>query len=620
MKSSELPALKLFISVVILSLILSFWRLEQFYVIIISFGIALTSLAFLKNSNRDIAYLLLIVSLSLIISQRFDNHKIEIPKKILTEEKAFFSGEIVQLLKSERKYIRYIAKGNLNSENLPEINDTKVLLTVMNPKFLLTPGEKFRANIELNFLAGKLPGETFDYETYYKSNEIQWTAICNGRDFVKSESEGSLKSLSYSLRTSLKRKIFQVFDSTSAQIMTALLTGDKSMIDFDTRRNFSLSGTAHLLAVSGLHVGIISFLIFTLFSFISNLKIKSIAVILLLFTFVMITGWVESAVRASIMIAVYLLSINFEQRVNPLNSLAIAGLLMFLVNPDVIYSVSFRMSILSVAGIILFYEKFYELLTKSGKDNPLRNFFSASFSLTLSASLLISPLVAYYFGVYSFVSPLANLIVVPVMMFALSLGIAAIASSFIFTPLAEVYASAVSFLIKAANTINELSVSYKYSYFEGSMSIFIALIFSALLVYIIVSKNFKLRKFRISVSAVIVALAFLIIPDKIESEIEIIPRQNLTAVILNNHSQTYLLMFDRLPSNKLKQDFGIRQYILNAQKNIVVGYSGNAGISTIDAVKYDKQFQYYELDTYTQNRIADLLKLDIHPVKMIDLK
>lgn len=620
MKSSELPALKLFILLLAGSFLLSNFNFDTLTTIAIMFiGLAI-GLLLLKYSYKSSAYIIMTISICFITSQRFDNHKVEFPEKIIPKQNAVFKGNVIQLLKSNTKYIRYIAEGTLDCAELPAICDTKILLTVFSPKFALLPGEKFAANVSLNFPESNLPFSQFDFNDYLKSNEIRWSATVNSKNIAKIFDDESQINWAYLIRNELKKRIFSTFDSTSAGIMTALLTGDKSLVNEDTRRNFSLSGTAHLLAVSGLHVGIISFLIFTLLAFVSNQKLKTVITILCLTLFVYMTGWLDSAVRATIMISVYLITTNFEKKVNPLNSLSTAALLMFLINPDVVYSISFRMSLLSVAGIILFYDKFRNVISSSKDLGKIRKFVIDSLSITFASSILISPLVAYYFGIYSVVSPFANLLVVPIVMLALSLGIIALLFSFISIQLATFYSVSTGFLINIADKFNEFAINYDFSYIEGSESIYLATAVSILILYIILSSSNKVRYFRILVSIILLGfitynLSFI----NTNQEINISPRENLTAIIINNDMNCYLMMFDRMPQNSTKADFGIKNFILNNKMNIIAAYSGNSGIATIDAVKNEKDMVYFEINNDIQQKIVNLLNLKTHPVKMINL-
>lgn len=620
MKSSELPALKLFVLLLFFSILFSYMNLEKYFLVLLSVAGFLAGLLLIKFRKNQYAYIFWVATLGLLTSQRFDVSSNNFPNKIIPEQKAIFSGKVTQIVKSDKKYIRYFAEGKLDSEELPAIEKTRIILTVVNPKFALMPGEYFISNINVKFPEANLPNEKFDYSAYYNSNDVQWSAITYGKNITKIAQVDELIYYSTCIRMNISKKIFQVFDSTSAAIFNALITGDKSLIDSETRRNYSLTGTAHLLAVSGLHVGIISFIIYTLFSFITNQLFKTVSVIAILTCFVFMTGWLDSALRAALMISVYLISLNFEQKVNPLNSLSIAALIMFLWNPDIIYSISFRMSFLSVSGIILFYDRFFETFKKLFGNSGIAKFAGGSLSLTLASSVIISPIVAYYFDVFSIISPIANFLAVPLMMLAMSLGISALFFSVFSESISSVYAAGAGVPVNLTELINSYSSGIPFSYIEGYYSGWAAIVFTALMIYLVYSNSKRHFIFRFSASMIMLFFFILLIPKEMQSQFQIVPRQNMTSVFLKKDSTEYLLLFDRMPENTLRSDFGIKNHIINTENKLIAGYTGNSSIATIDEAKKDKKIISFHLDIKTQNELSKLLKFKEHPVKIIDLK
>jgi hypothetical protein len=102
--------------------------------------------------------------------------------------------------------------------------------------------------------------------------------------------------------------------------------------------------------------------------------------------------------------------------------------------------------------------------------------------------------------------------------------------------------------------------------------------------------------------------------------LEIIPKKNLCALILKSPEKEYLIMLDRKPKNFKKSDFEVQKYIENMNNEFCVFYSGNSGISTIDAAKRKINFKYFEINNDNQMRIINLLKYTNNPVKLIDIR
>ncbi|MDE5785214.1 MAG: ComEC family competence protein, partial [Duncaniella sp.] len=142
--------------------------------------------------------------------------------------------------------------------------------------------------------------------------------------------------------------------------MITLLTGDKTYLTPDARQNFARAGVAHVLALSGLHVAIITIIISILlfpFTALRLNKLKGLITVGLLWFFAMITGLSPSVVRAVVMASVFLLGMLLERRPAPLNSLCFAALCILTADPLAVYSIGFQLSFAAVIFILAFSEK-----------------------------------------------------------------------------------------------------------------------------------------------------------------------------------------------------------------------------------------------------------------------
>ncbi|RHK49284.1 ComEC/Rec2 family competence protein [Segatella copri] len=132
-------------------------------------------------------------------------------------------------------------------------------------------------------------------------------------------------------------------------VIAAMALGDKSALDSNTRNSYSISGASHILAVSGLHIGII----FQLFIFLLGGRKYSVYTIILslisIWTYVFLIGLPASAVRAAIMLSAYSLSLAFHRTGLPLNTLASAYIFMLFISPLYLFELSFQLSFLAVA-------------------------------------------------------------------------------------------------------------------------------------------------------------------------------------------------------------------------------------------------------------------------------
>ena len=217
------------------------------------------------------------------------------------------------------------------------------------------------------------------------------------------------------LRQKLISYIAEVFPADTMGFAKALLLGDRTDIDYHWNTVFKVSGIMHIIAVSGLHVTIL----FTLINLMCLKRRWLVALIGIpsLFLFAAVAGFTPSITRACIMQCLMILAMLLNREYDGHTELAFASLLMLIVNPLVITSVSFQLSIGCMIGIFLFQKRLYEWLCRMLRverkkliSHPKR-WFAASVSVTLSAISLTTPLSAYYFGAVSLVGVLTNLLV-----------------------------------------------------------------------------------------------------------------------------------------------------------------------------------------------------------------
>ena len=180
--------------------------------------------------------------------------------------------------------------------------------------------------------------------------------------------------------------------------LNADLTGDRSMLTAETREIFSITGLSHILALSGLHVGIIALIISLVLlplrlTGLNNLR--TILTIILLWMFAIMTGLSPSVVRAVIMASVLLISAMLQRVRAPFNSLCLAALLILLFTPQAIYSIGFQLSFLAVISILLFAEK----INPFSRRNAIAYTFATYPAVTLAALLGTGIVSAYYFNI-----------------------------------------------------------------------------------------------------------------------------------------------------------------------------------------------------------------------------
>ncbi len=197
-------------------------------------------------------------------------------------------------------------------------------------------------------------------------------------------------------------------------LMRSLATGDRSTFDRSLRNDYTRTGTAHILAISGMHVGIIFMVLNLLLGWMRLFPRGRYwmggLVIVLLIAYAFLTGLSPSVLRAVIMFSLLQVGLMLSRHTNQLNTLCAAALLLLLWNPLVLYDYSFQLSFAAMLGIITLYKPVVKLWNPKWK--PLRWLWSLTV-LGLVAQAGAQPLATYHFGQW----PLAGIVLSPVIWF-----------------------------------------------------------------------------------------------------------------------------------------------------------------------------------------------------------
>lgn len=215
------------------------------------------------------------------------------------------------------------------------------------------------------------------------------------------------------LRKSLDKKIRKHCPGDIGKMSSAITLGVRESLPSYMYKRFQSCGAAHLLAVSGLHTGIVSVIVFL---FLRTLQLKRNLALLIsgivVVVYAIFTGLRLPVLRSSIMLLFFVIGESREKNLDPLNTLCAAGIFIILLMPRSIFGISFQLSFLAVFSIILMFNILKEHLEKI-PNKWFKQWIIIPFFLTLSAQLGTLPLVAYYFGYVPLFGLIANLILIP---------------------------------------------------------------------------------------------------------------------------------------------------------------------------------------------------------------
>ena len=293
-------------------------------------------------------------------------------------------------------------------------------------------GDVFLARIKFNKLPIiKNPGD-FDYGNYLKLNGIYATGF-SSTPIKKLDHRKSLFSIANKISSGITGLISSATENKNCSaFLTALLIGIKSDVDEEIINGFSVTGTLHVLSVSGLHTGLLFFAFQTILQFVlgkeKNKAVFTFLILLLLWFYAFITGLSPSVTRAVLMISVVIIGKYFNYKTNIYNSLAAAAFILLCYNPNYLYQLSFLLSFVAVLGIIYLQEKIYSLVYI--KNKWLDKIWILC-SVSIAAQLATLPICLYNFGTFPVYFLISNLLVIPITTFILYLTLFYLCISFI---------------------------------------------------------------------------------------------------------------------------------------------------------------------------------------------
>ena len=253
----------------------------------------------------------------------------------------------------------------------------------------------------------------FDFKRFQASKGVYYRTYLSSYEVLRSDDISWLGRVVNKIRNYCISKLDKIGSTNERAIAKALIIGDKRDIDEDLRNAFADSGAMHVLAVSGLHVGVIYLIISWLFGlFTMDLKLRffrSAISLIFIWTFAMVAGGTASVCRAAFMFSMLEVGRLLNRSAYPLNSLAAAAFFLLVVDPNAIFDVGFQLSFTAVTGIILLHKPLEELWVIENKWGY--KFWSIS-CVSLAATLFTLPLTIYYFHQFPLYSWLSGIVVV----------------------------------------------------------------------------------------------------------------------------------------------------------------------------------------------------------------
>ncbi|MDE6049049.1 MAG: ComEC/Rec2 family competence protein [Paramuribaculum sp.] len=310
-----------------------------------------------------------------------------------------------------------ILEAGSDSTNMLKIEDIRSQIVI--PAFIpsISAGDRVMIKAKMSYPDSieYFPGQ-LTYRKILRRQGIIVSGIAAPDEVYRIENSPALLPYFARVKTKIQHQLLRSdLRSETKEFLITAITGDSSILDNDTRQSFARAGIAHILALSGLHVGIImaicSLLFFPLIFLPSLRNSRPILIIAALWPFAFITGLSPSVTRAVIMASCLILAVLLQKRHSSFNALCVAALIILLFDPRSMFSISFQLSFAAVAGILLF--------GKSLNPVPERNrpAYNTIGFLTMSVGAMIATGVisSFYFHTFPIYFLVANALISPIL-------------------------------------------------------------------------------------------------------------------------------------------------------------------------------------------------------------
>ncbi len=333
--------------------------------------------------------------------------------------------KVTERLKPDLYNEKYVA--SIMSLNEKEVSGT-LLINIKKDSLIepLNVDNILYTSAQLTPIQGPLNPHQFNYKTFLERRNVYHQLYLTPKDYVVlSESKSTIYGYADALRKTINSKLKAAgFKPDTLGIINAMLLGQRQDIDSSIYNNYINAGTIHILAVSGLHVGIILLILNSLFKLLMLLRygyiLRPALIVVLLWLFAIIAGLSPSVTRAVTMFSIISVAMHLKRPTNIYNTLVISAFLILLIKPNFLFEVGFQMSYLAVLGIVSFQPIIYKLWSPKFWiiDKPWQ-----IFTVTLGAQIGVLPISLYYFHQFPGLFFISNLVVIPFLGLILGLGL-----------------------------------------------------------------------------------------------------------------------------------------------------------------------------------------------------
>ncbi|WP_375235964.1 ComEC/Rec2 family competence protein [Winogradskyella sp.] len=547
---------------------------------------------FLKQKKRNYLFgvftFLTFVALGIINTKINDetlhsSHYINLKNNVETYNDISF--KVTKRLKPDAYNTKYIAEIlNLNKAK----SSGQILINLQKDSIAqsLEIDHIYFTNNKLNEVVKPKNPFQFDYNNYLKQRNVYHQIYLSNDEFIELKNTSkSINGYADTFRNRVNEKLKNYdFKTDVLAIINALLLGQRQDISPEIYNNYVNAGVIHILAVSGLHVGIIFLILNWLFKPLHRFKygkhlIKPLLIILILWSFAFVAGLSPSVTRAVTMFSIVTCAQFLKRSTNIYNTISISIFLMLLVKPIYLFDVGFQMSYLAVLAIVSVQPMLYKLWKT---PNLVIDKFWQILTVTIAAQLGVAPLGLFYFHQFPGLFFISNLVIIPVLGIILGLGIFVIFLALL-DSLPEVIAEVFSFIIDTLNAFIVWVAQFEtFLLKDVSFSLYHLLVSYLVLISVIFLWKEKTTKYlNYALMSLLLYSSVMLYTKHQNSYNEFIIFNKNRATIIGEKRNTNLQITHSFDSLKMKSD--------NTLKNYKVGRYIN--LTTIDNLNFVYPFK-----------------------------
>ena len=367
------------------------------------------------------------ISSTVVINQnkKYNNLYLDIKDVNLT-------GIIVSNLQKKETISNYKIKvETLNNSH--KFKDTYLILNIKNNNYttleygdrVIIKGEFIKPHIQRNY-------KGFDYKEFLKTKKIYGSINVSNTQVIGKNCTNCVFMTANTILMHIKNRIQETLPNKYSNLLIAIMLGDSLELDKDIKQNFRDSSIAHILSVSGMHIAYIVLGITIIFNkFLGKRKSKIITIIILI-TYMFITGFIPSVVRATIMTIIFMISKIIYRKNDTWSSISFTILCMLIYNPFYIYNTGVLLSFGGIIGIAIFSKNIHNILDKIKIKNikykykikkieKLTEHIKDTLSITIAVQIIIMPILVNYFNTINILFIITNillgLIAAPIVIF-----------------------------------------------------------------------------------------------------------------------------------------------------------------------------------------------------------